>query len=357
MNTDFDYGNANDEQRRAITTTEGPVLITAGPGTGKTFTIVKRVAYLILEKHVEPSSILVATFTEKAAKELITRISSELENHGVDFDPEEMYIGTFHSICLRLIKEHIEFSNVRRNYRIADSFDQQYLVYQNLWSRFKKLPHFADFPLQRTRSWDICEKICSVSNAATEELLDVEAMFASNDVAVIACAEVIEEYNDLLTECNWLDFAHIQLEALHLLEYHPCVLAAVNNQIRYVMIDEYQDTNFIQERLTLLLAEKTGNVCVVGDDDQALYRFRGATVRNILEFPEHFVSCLRIDLTKNYRSDPGIVSFYNEWMEHTAGPRFRFDWGKYRFEKQIVAQRAANGKTETVAKVDADMDD
>ncbi len=253
MDQAFDFGNANDEQRRAITTTEGPVLITAGPGTGKTFTLVKRVAYLILKKHVKPSNILVATFTEKAAKELVTRISSELEDHGVSFDAEEMYVGTFHSICLHLIKEHVEFSQVRRNYRVADSFDQQYLVYQNLWNRFKKLPHFADFPLQRTHAWDTCEKICTVSNVATEELLDVDTMIASANPGDVACGEVIEEYNDILTKYNWLDFSHIQLEALRLLESHPEVLTEVTGQIRYVMIDEYQDTNFIQERLTPLL--------------------------------------------------------------------------------------------------------
>ena len=112
----FDFGNANDAQRRAITSTEGPLLITAGPGTGKTFTLVKRVSYLVQEKGVDPSSILVATFTEKAAKELVTRISNELAASGIEFDVNDMYVGTFHSICLRLIKEHIEFSNVRKIY-------------------------------------------------------------------------------------------------------------------------------------------------------------------------------------------------------------------------------------------------
>ena len=131
----FDFGSANNAQRNAITSTEGPILITAGPGTGKTFTLVKRVSFLIQEQHVDPSNILVATFTEKAAKELVTRISNELSANGVEFDVNEMYVGTFHSICLRLIKEHIEYSNVRKNYRVADSFDQQYLVYQNYWSR------------------------------------------------------------------------------------------------------------------------------------------------------------------------------------------------------------------------------
>lgn len=197
MSQNFDFGSSNDKQRRAITTTEGPLLITAGPGTGKTFTLVKRVAYLIQEKKVDPSQILVATFTEKAAKELVTRISNELEQRGMSFDVSEMYVGTFHSICLRLIKEHVEHSNVRKNYRVADSFDQQYLVYQNLWSRFMKLPHFEDFPLSSKRSWDLCEKICTVCNTATEELLDVEAMLASSDIGNVSCGEVIEEYNNL----------------------------------------------------------------------------------------------------------------------------------------------------------------
>lgn len=353
----FGFGDASDAQRRAITTTEGPLLITAGPGTGKTFTLVKRVSYLVQENHVDPSSILVATFTEKAAKELVTRISNELAANGVELDVNEMYVGTFHSICLRLIKEHIEYSNVRKNYRVADSFDQQYLVYQNYWSRFKSLEHFAELP-KKTRVWDACEQICSIANAMSEELVDVGEMLKSDDPVTLAYAEVAEAYNEMLTEKNWLDFAHIQLEAYQLLAWHPNVLSEVHDQIKYVMVDEYQDTNYIQERLTLLLSKKSHNVCVVGDDDQGLYRFRGATIRNILEFPDKFGDgdCVRIALTDNYRSDPGIVAFYNEWMERTAGPRFRFDWEGYRFEKTINATRKGVDGTPAVVKIGDDED-
>jgi len=353
----FGFGDASDAQRRAITTTEGPLLITAGPGTGKTFTLVKRVSYLVQENHVDPSSILVATFTEKAAKELVTRISNELAANGVELDVNEMYVGTFHSICLRLIKEHIEYSNVRKNYRVADSFDQQYLVYQNYWSRFKSLEHFAELP-KKTRVWDACEQICSIANAMSEELVDVGEMLKSDDPVTLAYAEVAEAYNEMLTEKNWLDFAHIQLEAYQLLAWHPNVLSEVHDQIKYVMVDEYQDTNYIQERLTLLLSKKSHNVCVVGDDDQGLYRFRGATIRNILEFPDKFGDgdCVRIALTDNYRSDPGIVAFYNEWMERTAGPRFRFDWEGYRFEKTINATRKGVDGAPAVVKIGDDED-
>lgn len=353
----FDFGSANDAQRDAITSTEGPLLITAGPGTGKTFTLVKRVSYLVQEKHVDPSNILVATFTEKAAKELVTRISNELAANGVELDVNEMYVGTFHSICLRLIKEHIEYSNVRKNYRVADSFDQQYLVYQNYWSRFKSLEHFAELP-KKTRVWDACEQICSIANAMSEELVDVDEMLKSDDPVTLAYAEVAEAYNEMLTEKNWLDFAHIQLEAYQLLAWHPNVLSEVHDQIKYVMVDEYQDTNYIQEQLTLLLSKKSHNVCVVGDDDQGLYRFRGATIRNILEFPDKFGDgdCVRIALTDNYRSDSGIVAFYNEWMERTAGPRFRFDWEGYRFEKTINATRKGVDGAPAVVKIGDDED-
>ena len=303
---------------------------------GKTFTLVKRVAYLILECRVAPDNIFVATFTEKAARELVTRISNELASKGLSLDVGEMYVGTFHSLCLRIIKEHVEYSHLRKSYRVADAFDQQYLVFQN-YRRFKELEHFADFP-QQGGAWNVAARICSVANAATEELLDIDGMLKSGDRLAVAYAETVELYNELLTEANWLDFAHIQLEALQLMDFHPEVRKAINGQIRYVMVDEYQDTNYIQEQLVLRLAGDSMNVCVVGDDDQGLYRFRGATIRNILEFPETFGNgvCERVDLTENYRSDPGIVAFYNGWMERTSGPRFRFDWGGYRFEKTIT---------------------
>ncbi len=356
--SNFDFGNANDAQREAITTTEGPLLITAGPGTGKTFTLVKRVSYLVQELHVEPSRIVVATFTEKAAKELVTRISNELAANGVEFDMNDMYVGTFHSICLRLIKEHIEFSNVRKNYRVAEPYDQQYLVYRNFWQRFKNLPHLS-YLTQDKRYWDICGRICNVANTMTEELIDVERMLGSNDPTTLAFAEATKAYDKLLAQENWLDFAHIQLEAYRLLSQNKQVLAEVQDQISYVMVDEYQDTNYIQEQLTLLLGGKTKNICVVGDDDQGLYRFRGATIRNILEFPQKFGpgACKQIALTDNYRSDPAIVSFYNGWMRHTVGKGFRFKWDGYRFDKTIRAARPGVEDAPAVVKLEATGED
>lgn len=136
----FDFGNANDQQKEAIQTTEGPLLIIAGPGTGKTFTLVKRIVYLITERGIQPEEIMVATFTEKAAKELITRITNELYKMGVQVNLNEMYVGTFHSICLRVIKEHLEYTRVKKNYRMLDQFDQKYMIFQHIndfraWNR------------------------------------------------------------------------------------------------------------------------------------------------------------------------------------------------------------------------------
>lgn len=134
MTEPFDFGHANLGQREAISSTEGPVLITAGPGTGKTYTLVQRVIYLIEQRGVSPEEIFVATFTEKAAKELVTRISNELEERGMSVNIQEMYVGTFHSLCLRFLKENIEYTRLKQGFRVLDGFDQIYMIYQNRWA-------------------------------------------------------------------------------------------------------------------------------------------------------------------------------------------------------------------------------
>ena len=144
----FDFGNANDGQRKAIAAADGPVLITAGPGTGKTYTLVQRAIYLIEECNVRPESIFIATFTEKAAKELVTRITNELANRNITANINEMYIGTFHSLCLRIIKDNLEFTQLKKNYRLLDSFDQKYLVFRNI----QKFRNIADIELVMLKS-------------------------------------------------------------------------------------------------------------------------------------------------------------------------------------------------------------
>lgn len=161
----FDFGNANEGQRLAISTADGPVLITAGPGTGKTFTLVQRAIYLIQECGVAPEQIMMATFTEKAAKELVTRITNELASRNIVVNVNEMYIGTFHSLCLRIIKEHLEFTRLKRNYRTLDAFDQNYTVFQNI-SRFRAIKDIDT--LLPKGSWKMAQEICVYVNNLME---------------------------------------------------------------------------------------------------------------------------------------------------------------------------------------------
>lgn len=351
----FDFGNANPQQKEAIQTTTGPVLITAGPGTGKTFTLVQRAIYLIQECGVLPEEIFIATFTEKAAKELITRITNELAAKDISLNVNEMYVGTFHSICLRIIKEHLEYTRLKKNYRMLDSFDQEYMVFQNLY-RFKNINNLDG--VIKTKGWSMAGEICEYANNLSEELVSPDALKSDADGLVVALGNMLEEYHRLLEEGNLIDFSTIQTECFRLLSENPEILDALQEKIKYVMVDEYQDTNYIQEQIIFLLAKKHNNICVVGDDDQGLYRFRGATIRNILEFPLKFGQgeCKIVALTENYRSDSDIVDFYNKWMSTTDGAKFKFDWDKFRYEKKIIPHKQSEVNSPCVAKL-ASKDD
>ncbi|HGM5016729.1 TPA: ATP-dependent helicase [Pseudomonas aeruginosa] len=326
---------ANPQQLEAILATDGPVLIIAGPGSGKTFTLVERIVYLITQKGVAPESLFVVTFTDKAARELTTRISNRLTDLGIKFNLNEMYLGTFHSICLRLLEDFREFTRLKRSFTLFDQFDQQYFLYQRI-KDFRELPD-AQLVMgdDQTGRWAQSENLLKWLNKVSEEALDAATLAAAPEPEIRALAACFAKYQDLLHENNSLDFSGIQYEALQLLEKRPEVLVQVREKLSYLMVDEYQDTNTIQERILLLLAGEKKNLCVVGDDDQGLYRFRGATIRNILEFPALFDDgqCKQVKLTVNYRSHPDIIRFYNEWMKEQ-----QWDDGTrvFRFAKQIV---------------------
>jgi DNA helicase-2/ATP-dependent DNA helicase PcrA len=352
----FDFGNANEGQRKAIAAANGPVLITAGPGTGKTYTLVQRAIYLIEECGVKPESIFIATFTEKAAKELITRITNELSDRGIVANINEMYIGTFHSLCLRILKEHLEFTRLRRNYRLLDAFDQQYMVFQNI-HRFRNIPE-VEIALPNGGAWKQAEAICNYVNNLSEELVTPEELMSDSDLSIAALGRMLKEYREILTEGNLMDFSSIQIEAYHLLQDNAEILDELRSKVTHIMVDEYQDTNFIQEQLVFLLAGERKNICVVGDDDQGLYRFRGATIRNILEFPQKFADgeCRIIPLVINYRSNSDIVDFYNEWMATTDGAKFKFRWDNFRYDKRIEPHEKTTLHSPAVVKL-AGVDD
>lgn len=352
----FDFGNANEGQRKAIAAADGPVLITAGPGTGKTYTLVQRAIYLIEECGVKPESIFIATFTEKAAKELITRITNELSDRWIVANINEMYIGTFHSLCLRILKEHLEFTRLRRNYRLLDAFDQQYMVFQNI-QRFRNIPE-VEIALPNGGAWKQAEAICNYVNNLSEELVTPEELMSDSDLSIAALGRMLKEYRKILTEGNLMDFSSIQIEAYHLLQDNVEILDELRSKVTHIMVDEYQDTNFIQEQLVFLLAGERKNICVVGDDDQGLYRFRGATIRNILEFPQKFADgeCRIIPLVINYRSNSDIVDFYNEWMATTDGAKFKFRWDNFRYDKRIKPHEKTTLHSPAVVKL-AGVDD
>lgn len=327
---------ANPEQLEAIETTEGPLLIIAGPGSGKTFTLVERIVYLITQKNVTPESLFVVTFTDKAASELTTRISNRLNELNVRFNLNEMYLGTFHSICLRWLEEHREFTRLKRNYSMMDAFDQKYFIYKHL-SEYLEIPEIGLIigkPEQGV--WAKTETLIKWINTVSEEALDAQPLIAAADPEVRVLGLCAELYQRQILEANSLDFSTIQLEALNLLRNNPAVLAQLRKKITYLMVDEYQDTNTIQEMILFLLSgEDNPNLCVVGDDDQGLYRFRGASIRNILQFKDRFPAgvCKQINLTVNYRSHPDVINFYNNWMEKQD---WTVDEETFRFEKQIV---------------------
>lgn len=356
----------NSAQYEAIHS-EGPTLVIAGPGTGKTYTIIQRVLYLIRDKKVKPEQIMIVTYTVKASKELMTRLTNELSRQGIEINLHEMYIGTFHHICRRLLKEFREYTRLERNFIETDQFEQQYMVYEYL-EEFEKIPNFElvvpSSYVNRAGEevtvspWKRCRSICQYVNRLSEELMNAEDMILSRDEKIRVLGWMMIRYEKLAQKKNFLDFTKLQTEAYYILSEKDNVRRQVLERIRYILVDEYQDTNYIQERLVQLLGGRERNVFVVGDDDQSIYRFRGATVANIRKFSKHFGdSCRVITLHTNYRSNQGIVSFCMRWM---AQPEW-FSWERmgrlYRYRKGMVESARKGAAVPSVVRITAEEDE
>ena len=298
--------------------------------------IVERVVHLIGTRQVAPESIFVSTFTEKAAQELLTRISRRLMEEHLDVSPNEMYIGTMHSLFLRILKDCAEFTRLKKNYRTFDDFDQKYFVYRKMYE-FKAVENL-DLILTAQSRWVNAAKLCALLNKVREEAIDPARLSVAEEPEVRALGAAYALYLRMLDDENTIDFSAIQSEMLTLITTQPQVLSALQEKIHYLIVDEYQDTNTIQERILLKLAGERANICVVGDEDQSIYRFRGASVRNILQFAENFPKgvCQTVVLDTNYRSHPDIVHFYNRWMD---GCEWTENGSRFRFEKTIVPQQ------------------
>jgi DNA helicase-2/ATP-dependent DNA helicase PcrA len=225
---------ANANQLQAIQTTEGALLIIAGPGSGKTFTLVERIVYLITQKEVTPESLLVVTFTEKAASELTTRISNRLNQLGVRFNLNEMFLGTFHSICLRWLEKYREFTRLKRNFMMMDQFDQQYFLYRRLSDYQANANLELVIGDRQQKSWDKTATLLRWLNTVSEEGLDAQVLINGSQEAVQVLGQCYQLYQQQLEEENALDFSTIQYEAYKLLKNQPQVLAELQSKINYL---------------------------------------------------------------------------------------------------------------------------
>ncbi|RHO97683.1 ATP-dependent DNA helicase PcrA [Clostridium sp. AF37-5AT] len=307
------YDTLNPMQREAVFTTEGPLLVLAGAGSGKTRALTHRVAYLIEEKGVKPWNILAITFTNKAAGEMRERV-----NQLVDFGADSVWVSTFHSLCVRILRRFIENLGYTTDFSIYDSDDTKTLMKQI----FKDLE--VNQKVLKERG------VLSVISSAKNEMISPEEFLlsakADGDSRLQRIGELYMEYQKRLKKNNALDFDDLLVKTVELFQAKQEVLEYYQDRFRYIMVDEYQDTNTVQFKLVSLLAAKYRNICVVGDDDQSIYRFRGANIKNILSFEETFPGAKVIKLEQNYRSTKMILDSANEVIKNNAGRKDKTLW-------------------------------
>lgn len=328
------YEELNPMQQEAVLTTEGPVLVLAGAGSGKTRALTHRIAYLIEEKGVNPWHILAITFTNKAAGEMRDRV-----DRLVSFGAESVWVSTFHSACARILRRHIEELGYTPNFTIYDSDDQKTLMRQVL----KKL----DVDLKQYREKPMLGRI----SAAKNELVSVDefAAKASGKYREMRIAEIYRTYQDELQKNNALDFDDLLVKTVELLQNNREIRERYQERFRYIMVDEYQDTNRAQFELVRLLAGEYRNLCVVGDDDQSIYRFRGADIRNILDFEQEFPGAKVIKLEQNYRSTQNILDAANDIIQNNGGRKKKQLWTSREAGKKIMARSFDSGFDEADA--------
>lgn len=301
----------NKEQQEAVLHTDGPLLILAGAGSGKTRVLTHRIAYLIREKGVFPSNILAITFTNKAAREMKERTSKMLGDVA-----EDMWVSTFHSICVRILRRDIEKLGYSRNFVIFDTTDQQTLIKDCI----KELNlNEKNFPYR--------EVLANIGRAKDELIEpDVYMKMNTSDFRMEKMARIYDLYQKKLKNNNALDFDDIILMTIKLFLDNPPVLQYYQRKFKYISVDEYQDTNTAQYTLISLLAQEHRNLCVVGDDDQSIYSFRGANIRNILDFEKEFSDCKVVKLEQNYRSTQSILNAANHVIKNNTGRKKKTLW-------------------------------
>ena len=303
------YDTLNKPQKEAVFHTEGPLLILAGAGSGKTRVLTHRIAYLIEGEN--PWNILAITFTNKAAEEMRQRVDSL-----VGIGAESIWVSTFHSMCVRILRRYIDRLGYDNRFTIYDTDDQKTLM--------KEVCRKTDIDTKRFKE----RMLLSVISSAKNEMILPEEfeLNAGGDFVQLKIAKVYKEYEAQMRANNALDFDDLLVKTVQLLETQPDVRENYQERFRYIMVDEYQDTNTVQFRLVSLLAGKYRNLCVVGDDDQSIYKFRGANIRNILDFEKEFSDAKVIKLEQNYRSVGNVLEVANSVIRNNKGRKEKTLW-------------------------------
>ena len=331
----------NEPQRQAVMATDGPLLILAGAGSGKTRVLTHRTAYLIEECGVNPYNIMAITFTNKAAGEMRERIDQM-----VGYGSESIWVCTFHSTCVRILRRYIDRLGFGTNFTIYDSDDQKTLM-KDICKRLE-----IDTKMYKEKMF------LSAISSAKDELIDpIEfETRAAGDYVKRKQAQVYREYQLALKQNNALDFDDLIMKTVELFKLDKEVLASYQDRFRYIMVDEYQDTNTAQFELIRLLALKYQNLCVVGDDDQSIYKFRGANIYNILNFEHHFPDATVIKLEQNYRSTQNILDAANAVIANNQGRKEKRLWtdngagDKITFEQLDTAAEEADFVARDIAR-------
>lgn len=334
----MDLNKLNKEQLEAVTHENGPLLIIAGAGTGKTHVITSRILYLIQERKVDPTSILALTFTEKATEEMIERVDTALP-----YSYEEIAIHTFHGFCDKILKESGLEIGLDTSYKILPQLDQ--------WMFIKK--HLFDFDLDYYRPLGNPGKFISALGTHFSRLKDEDISpesyleFAKNadedKERLVELANAYKKYEELLIEDNVMDFNDLQYYVLRLFEKRPQILKKYQAKFKQIMVDEFQDTNFAQSKIVHMLADSHNNITVVGDDDQSIYRWRGASMNNINEFNRKYPDAKKIVLKENYRSVPEILNASYELIQNNNPYRLE---ASHEIDKKLKSQHEKNNKVQ-----------
>ena len=301
----------NDMQELAVYHTDGPLLILAGAGSGKTRVLTHRVAYLIKEKGVEPYQIMAITFTNKAADEMRERIDKL-----VGFGADQVWVSTFHSACVRILRRFADQIGYKNDFTIYDADDQKKVV--------KNIIKLMNLDTKIFKDKGVVAKISDFKNKLMT-VSDVKDMGA-HDIKMRKISEIYEEYQRILKKSNAMDFDDLIMKTVELFVKKPEVLDMYQERLRYILVDEYQDTNAAQFKFVQLLASKYQNICVVGDDDQSIYKFRGADISNILSFEQNFQNARVVKLEQNYRSTKNILDAANAVIKNNEGRKDKTLW-------------------------------